>query len=431
MAVTATGADDADTRKVRVLLVSGWQTVNIGDVAHTPGTIRALTEFGGHEVVLWPRTLGEREREMLRHRFPEMKILADARTAGDGVSAEVREAFEWADVCVHASGPSMVGSEQIDLWRSWTSKPYGFFGVTVDPLTPYADSLQRSGRIIRAIDGQLLAEADLDRLRRASFIWCRDSLTVEFLATQGLTEAVAFGPDATVVADIRDDAAADGFMAEMDVRPHRFMCVVPRLRYTPYHQLRRDGRSVSEIRRDAINQGWVHEDLALLRAAVTDWLEHTDDDVVIVPEMSYAVDLAAEQLSSWPSEVASRIRLLPRFWDLAEAASVYRYATAVVSMECHSPLIAMGSATPALYLRQSTDTIKGQMYSDLDASDRIVELDNGTAHGISDALLALRGETARARTRDIAQRAGERVADMARSPGLALLDATGMSRVAL
>jgi len=36
-----------------------------------------------------------------------------------------------------------------------------------------------------------------------------------------------------------------------------------------------------------------------------------------------------------------------------------------VSMECHSPLIALAEGVPSVYLRQPTDTIKGQMYNDL------------------------------------------------------------------
>ncbi|GAB2986997.1 polysaccharide pyruvyl transferase family protein [Actinotalea caeni] len=396
-----------------MLLVSGWQTVNIGDVAHTPGTVRALHELGGAEVVLWPRRLGARERTMLKERFPALRILGDARdSAPDELTDEVREAIGWADVCVHASGPSLVGAEQIDLWRAHTDKPYGFFGITVDPLSPYADSLERSGRIIRAIDGDLLAPEDRARLAEAAFVWCRDSLTAEFLATQGLDRGVAFGPDATVVVDVEDEAAADRFVTETGVRPGRFVCVVPRLRYTPYHELRDDGRSPSEVRRDAINAGWVDRDLGLLRDVVTAYVRRTDDDVVVVPEMSYAVALAQQRLADWPADVAHRVHVLPRFWELGEAASVYRRATAVLSMECHSPLIALAQGTPALYLRQSTDTVKGQMYADLGAADRIRELDDAEPGEVLTALLALRGEEARARTRTLAQDARERVARM-------------------
>lgn len=407
------GSTSGSPGGTRVLLVSGWQNVNIGDVAHTPGTVRALQELAGCEVVLWPRRLGDRERAMLRGRFPGLRILADARDTGAELTAEVREAFAWADVCVHASGPSVVGAAQIDLWRRHTDLPFGFFGVTVDPLVPYADSLERSGRIVRAIDGDLLAVEDRDRFAQASFVWCRDSLTVDFLATQGLVEGVAFGPDAASIVDVTDEAAADTLLQELGLHPGSFLCAVPRLRYTPYHELRDDGRSPSEVRRDAINAGWIERDLTLLREVIVGWVRSTGEDVLVVPEMSYAVELARHHLSHWPQDVAGQVHVLPRFWDLGEAASVYRRADAVVSMECHSPLIALAAGTPALYLRQSTDTIKGQMYADLGAADRLHELDDALAPDVLAGLLALRTAEARARTRELARSATMRAAAMA------------------
>lgn len=53
----------------------------------------------------------------------------------------------------------------------------------------------------------------------------------------------------------------------------------------------------------------------------------------------------------------------------SEAASVYAHAMAIVSFECHSPIIALTNGAPALYVRQPTDTIKGQMYHDIGVSD--------------------------------------------------------------
>ncbi len=86
----------------------------------------------------------------------------------------------------------------------------------------------------------------------------------------------------------------------------------------------------------------------------------------IVPEMSYAMEVAeAEFAGSFPADVAGLVHILPLFWDVTEAAAVYRRAGAVVSMECHSPLIALAEGIPSVNPRQPTDTIKGQMYNDL------------------------------------------------------------------
>lgn len=50
-------------------------------------------------------------------------------------------------------------------------------------------------------------------------------------------------------------------------------------------------------------------------------------------------------------------------------------AAAVISFECHSPIIALANGTPAFYVRQPTDTIKGQMYHDIGASDWTFEVE--------------------------------------------------------
>ena len=51
-------------------------------------------------------------------------------------------------------------------------------------------------------------------------------------------------------------------------------------------------------------------------------------------------------------------------------------AHAVISMECHSPIIAAAQRTPFFYLRQPEDTIKGQMYYDIGLSDWVFEIDD-------------------------------------------------------
>ena len=44
-------------------------------------------------------------------------------------------------------------------------------------------------------------------------------------------------------------------------------------------------------------------------------------------------------------------------------------------MECHSPIIACAHGTPGFYIRQPTDTIKGQMWYDIGLKDWTFEID--------------------------------------------------------
>ena len=44
-----------------ILLVSGWQDVNIGDIGHTPGLLHVLETFLPQaKVILWKKAAGKR-----------------------------------------------------------------------------------------------------------------------------------------------------------------------------------------------------------------------------------------------------------------------------------------------------------------------------------------------------------------------------------
>ena len=49
-----------------ILLVSGWQDVNIGDIAHTPGLIHILKTFlPEYKIILWKKSKGEKVKQLL------------------------------------------------------------------------------------------------------------------------------------------------------------------------------------------------------------------------------------------------------------------------------------------------------------------------------------------------------------------------------
>ena len=60
------------TRPHRILLRSSWQTVNIGDIAHTPGVLALLErDLPEVEVRLWPSSVGNGVGEMLLARVTQ------------------------------------------------------------------------------------------------------------------------------------------------------------------------------------------------------------------------------------------------------------------------------------------------------------------------------------------------------------------------
>ncbi len=76
LAALATSLRAADQRPRRIVLRSSWQTVNIGDIAHTPGVLHLLEQYlPDVEVRLWPSSVGNGVEEMLAQRFPKVKVI--------------------------------------------------------------------------------------------------------------------------------------------------------------------------------------------------------------------------------------------------------------------------------------------------------------------------------------------------------------------
>ena len=79
-----------------ILLHSSWQTVNIGDIAHTPGMLRLLEMYLPEaNVTLWPNRLDHGVDELLVKHFPKLKL---AQTEG-----ALKEAFKECDFLLHGS----------------------------------------------------------------------------------------------------------------------------------------------------------------------------------------------------------------------------------------------------------------------------------------------------------------------------------------
>ncbi len=120
--LAAISAAAAEGRAPRVLLRSSWQTVNIGDIAHTPGVLALLEKhLPQAEVRLWPSKVDNGVAEMLKARFPKVQI----------VNGEaVKKAFDECDFLLHGSGPSLVAEKDVVKWSKATGKPYGIYGIT-------------------------------------------------------------------------------------------------------------------------------------------------------------------------------------------------------------------------------------------------------------------------------------------------------------
>jgi polysaccharide pyruvyl transferase WcaK-like protein len=358
-------------KRPTVLLCSGWQTVNIGDIAHTPGLIQLMQKhLPDHELLLWPkRKLDRGVDSMLRRYFPTIRIVE-----GSWDEPEVKNIVGQADFLLHGSGPGVVVADRIKAWYQQTGKPFGVFGVTISSL-----------------DNQLR-----ELLENAEFVFTRESMSLRKLHDGGVNQPfTGLAPDATFAMTMRDDSKAAAFMQANKLQPDKFICVVPRLRKTPYYKIYPEEEytpeRIKEI--DRLNAAHAERDHAKLREAMVRWIRETDGKVAVVPEMTYQLDIMDELLiDPLPEDVKGHVRSRDTFWLPDEAASLYAQSRAVLSFECHSPIIAVAQGTPAVYLRQPEDTVKGQMWYDLGFDDWVFEIEVSTGEQVADTLMSIHSD---------------------------------------
>ncbi len=373
-----------------VLLRSGWQTVNIGDIGHTPGVIALLEEhLPEAEVILWASSVDRGVGPILRKRFPKLRIVRDSGNPDpQDQDPTTAEAIERADFLLHGSGPSVVGASSLQRWRKETDKPYGIFGVTI-------------GQVSSSTRASNLDESLRALLDNAKFVYTRETKSLDLLRQEKVACIdLRFVPDGTFAIDLRDDEAADRLLTESGLEAGRFLCVVPRLRVTPYWDIHPERKYDPERIREgeAINSQTAEPDHARLREAIAIWVRETGSKVLICPEMTYQVNIIRPLVfDPLPADVKEQVVPLDRYWLPDEAGSVYRKATAVVSVECHSPIIALAQGTPAIYIRQPTDTWKGEMYRDVGLPGSLLEIEETTGDELAGRLLAIHNDPEAAR----------------------------------
>jgi polysaccharide pyruvyl transferase WcaK-like protein len=353
-----------------ILLVSGWQDVNIGDIGHTPGLLNVLqTYMPEAKIILWKKSKGEEVGKLLNKNFPNVAIIYGNVDKDQNVSnPEIQEALEKADLMIHGSGPLLVGADHLEFWIKNTDKPFGVFGTTLQNPSEYHTEI----------------------LKKAAFIYTRETFSIDHLRKAGIEGShIRFAPDATFYMTIRNDDQGTKFLDDNGLEDKKFICAIPRLRYTPYHKFNPNNNGWSDAKIEeveSVNALKKEEDHAKLREAMIAYVRETGNKVLVCPEMTYQVEIMDELLIDLlPEDVKPHV-LKRGYWLPDEAASVYAKALAVLSFECHSPIIAAVNGTAFFYLRQPEDTIKGQMYYDLGFDDWVFEIEHTRGSQIAERL---------------------------------------------
>jgi Polysaccharide pyruvyl transferase len=343
----------------RILLRSSWQIVNIGDIAHTPGLLALIEKhLPNTEVILWASPdLSDQVAAMEHKRFPKLKIVKGTISEdGKPSNHDLNDAVEWADFLLHGSGPSMVGHRDVAAFVKKTAKPFGVYAITYG--------------------GFGTAEKEL--LNFAKFVFFRDSISLAKAKTDGIKSPIMqFAPDAAFAFDIRNDPAATAFLEKHRLEEGKFLCCIPRLRYTPYWNIRKQTMTIESEKRHARNEAMKEHDHAPLREAIIAVTRQTPMKVLLCPEDQSQMAVGKEMLlDKLPDDVKPKVVHREKFWLTDEALSTYLKSAGLFGLEMHSPIMCIGHTIPALVGRFAEQTSKGLMWRDIGLEDWLFDFDN-------------------------------------------------------
>jgi len=371
-------------RPPRILLRSSWQVVNIGDIAHTPGVLALLERhLPGAEVRLWASPdLSEEVAAMEHRRFPKLRIVKGSIGAtGQSSNPELGEAVEWCDFLLHGSGASLVAARDVAAFARHTGKPFGVYGIT---------------------HGSFFSGDDQDILSQAKFVFFRDSVSLGKAQAEGIKSPVMeFGPDGAFACDLRNDARAVAFLRANGLEEGKFLCCIPRLRYTPYWKIRNQSMTDEQRRRAARNDAMAEHDHAPLRAAIAAVARVTPLKVLLCPEDMSQMEVGKQWLlDKLPADVRPRVVWREQFWLTDEALSTYVRSAGLFGLEMHSPIMCVGNGVPAIVCRFEEQTSKGFMWRDIGLGEWLFDFDQeAETSRLVPAVLALAKDPGAARAK--------------------------------
>src|SRR5687767_4204523 len=347
-------------RPPRLLLRSSWQVVNIGDIAHTPGVLALIEKYiPDAEVILWASSdLSKEVADMEHRRFPKLRIVKGTIGAeGKASNSELADAVAWADFLLHGSGASLVAAKDVAAFVKQTGKRFGVYGIT---------------------HGSFLSGNDKDILSLARFTFFRDSVSLAKAKEDGVKcPVMEFAPDGAFACDLRNNAAATAFLRANRLQDGKFVCCIPRLRYTPYWKIRGTAMTDEQRRRAARNEAMKEHDHAPLRDAIIAVVRETGLKVLLCPEDKSQMEVGKEMLfDKLPANVRASVVWRDQFWLTDEALSTYLRSAGLFGLEMHSPIMCIGNGIPAIVCRFAEQTSKGFMWRDIGLGDWLFDFDN-------------------------------------------------------
>ncbi len=351
----------ANIQPKTIVLQSAWDTINIGDIGHTPGTLRVLEQhLPNVRIIVWAMKVDERILSMLQKRFPKVTFLQGKLDGKSERDEALRSAIIHSDLFIRNSGMGQ------DLsFMQFCKKhaiPYGLFGQSYFPTMVQGDG----------------ASERIDLLNHAAFIYTRETKTLNILRSAGIScPVLEFGPDGCFGIDVRDDERGLATMKKLGLEDRKFITVQVRTNTPKYP-------GVDDPRPEKLNPlhptpQQIEDDQrrgAKYRELITQWVKRTGYKVLIAPEtikeMGHNKRLIHDKL---PEDILSHVVNLDTFWNVDEAASIFARAHTAVCHEPHSLIIALANGTPIIHTYSEFHSPKCWMFKDIGLPEWLLEMD--------------------------------------------------------
>jgi polysaccharide pyruvyl transferase WcaK-like protein len=359
--------------------------MNIGDIGHTPGTLRLLERYIPEaEILLWHAQPKPVTEAIVIKNFPKVKIIRGVFPAqNEAMTGELKEAFDKADIYLHNSGMSfnfgLFNSDLSTIVNNLTpflyciehKIPFGLYGQSFDKFDPPAMSFYR------------------DVFNRAAFIYCRDTESLKYLKENNFkTPILEFAPDGCFGIDVRDEEKGLAYLKETGLEENRFLVVVIRTN-TPHPYAKKDNAlnpaniSPELKREDSMRLGKVID-------VIKNWIHTTGYKVLLAPEafkeMQSAKTMIVDKL---PADIRSKVVCRDTFWSADEAMSVYARAHTLFGMEPHSLIMGLALGKPIIHARAIKYGKKAWMFRDIGLSEWLFDIDNTSAGNLTETLTAI------------------------------------------
>lgn len=367
----------AARRRPRVLLRNGWQSINIGDVAHYVGMLELFRRYGIEaDVRLWTNNMENGAGDLFRRYFPEVPFFVDG--------PDVATAFRECDFLLHGSGSGFVARKDVARWVEETGKPFGVLGISL----PGADA------------------ATFELLGKADFAYFRDGVAARTAVENRVgTPVHGWGPDTAFgVTKTRDDEAAKTFLRAHGLEEGRFLVCIPRYRWTPRWLVKKGHPFDKE--KDARNREMQEHDHAPWREAIVQVVRRTGTKILIAAEDTTQIVLGREALyDPLPVDVRKNVVWRDRFWRLDEAVGIFVRSAGLFGNEMHSPIMCIANGIPAAVGRWDEQTSKGFMWKDVGLEDWLFTMDDEARTAqIPETILAIAKDPAAAKAKAEAAR---------------------------